>query len=160
MSNPFSGRTIKYEYFKVWHAKETVWFAWTMEKKVWHFQSKCLSRLAWNVKPYFQKKRKRKIISKYRLLKILSTIQSVSQSYVTLQYCNCVLTLILLNNLFSHTHFWLSTNQITSYKIFVQIHKLNGKQCRSWSDGFFRSHLIWIYTVCKGRGCREQQDKD
>ena len=22
-----------------------------------------------------------------------------------------------------------------------------------------RSHLIWIYTVSKGRGCREQQDK-
>ena len=22
------------------------------------------------------------------------------------------------------------------------------KQCRSWSDGFFRNHLIRIYTVC------------
>ena len=28
---------------------------------------------------------------------------------------------------------------------------LNGKQCRSTSVGFFRSQLIWIYTVCKGR---------
>ena len=28
---------------------------------------------------------------------------------------------------------------------------LNGKQCRSRSVGFFRSQLIWIYTVCKGR---------
>ena len=65
-----------------------------------------------------------------------------------------------LNNLISHTHFWLSANQITSYNVFIQIHKLNDKQCRSWSDGFFRSHLIWIYTVCKGRGCCEQQDKD
>ena len=70
-----------------------------------------------------------------------------------------LLTLILLNNLISHTHFWLSANQITSYNFFVQIHKLNDKQCRSWSEGFFRSRLIWIYTVCKGRGCREQQDK-
>ena len=26
---------------------------------------------------------------------------------------------------------------------------LNGKQCRSRSVGFFRSQLIWIYTVCK-----------
>ena len=25
------------------------------------------------------------------------------------------------------------------------------KQCRSRSVDFFRSHLIWIYTVCKGR---------
>ena len=25
--------------------------------------------------------------------------------------------------------------------------KLNEKQFGSWSDGFFRSHLIWIYTV-------------
>ena len=65
----------------------------------------------------------------------------------------------MLNNLLSHTHFWLPTNQITSYNVFIQIHKLNDKQCRSWSDGFFRSHLIWIYTVCKGRGCREQRDK-
>ena len=68
------------------------------------------------------------------------------------------LTRILLNNLICHTHFWLSANQITSYNVFVQIHKLNDKQCRSWSDGFFRSHLIWIYTVCKSRGCCEQQD--
>ena len=29
--------------------------------------------------------------------------------------------------------------------------KVNGKQCRSRSVGFFRSQLIWIYTVCKGR---------
>ena len=27
----------------------------------------------------------------------------------------------------------------------------NGKQCRSRSVGFFRSQLIWIYTVCKRR---------
>ena len=27
----------------------------------------------------------------------------------------------------------------------------NNKQCRSRSVGFFRSQLIWIYTVCKGR---------
>ena len=78
-------------------------------------------------------------------------------------FCCCcwlnMLTLILLNSLISHTHFWLSANQITSYNVFIQIHKLNDKQCRSWSDGFFRSHLIWIYTVCKGRGSREQQDK-
>ena len=26
-----------------------------------------------------------------------------------------------------------------------------GKQCRSRSVGFFRSQLIWIYNVCKGR---------
>ena len=69
------------------------------------------------------------------------------------------LTLILLNNLINYIHFWLSANQIISYNVFVQIHKLNDKQCRSWSDGFFRSHLIWIYFVCKGRGCREQQVK-
>ena len=31
------------------------------------------------------------------------------------------------------------------------IHTLNGKQCRSRSVGFFRSQLIWIYTVCKSR---------
>ena len=62
-----------------------------------------------------------------------------------------ILTLILLNNLISHTHFWLSANKITPYNVFIQIHKLNDKQCRSWS-------AIWSgSTVCKGRGCREQQ---
>ena len=32
----------------------------------------------------------------------------------------------------------------------MSVHKLNEKQCTSRSDGFFRSHLIWIYTVFKG----------
>ena len=34
---------------------------------------------------------------------------------------------------------------------FIKIHILNDKQCRSRSVGFFRSQLIWICTVCKGR---------
>ena len=33
----------------------------------------------------------------------------------------------------------------------LQIQILNGKQSRSRSVGFFRSQLIWIYTVCKER---------
>ena len=33
--------------------------------------------------------------------------------------------------------------------IWIQI--MTGKQWRSKSIGFFRSQLIWIYTVCKGR---------
>ena len=49
--------------------------------------------------------------------------------------------------------------QITWYKVVVQIHNLNDKQRRSWSDGFFESQLIWIYTIDNGRGCRVQQDK-
>ena len=31
------------------------------------------------------------------------------------------------------------------------VYILNCKQCSSRSVGFFRSQLIWIYTVCKGR---------
>lgn len=27
--------------------------------------------------------------------------------------------------------------------------QVKGKQCRSRFDGFFRSHQIWIYTICK-----------
>ena len=45
----------------------------------------------------------------------------------------------------------LSPNQITWSRLLIQIHILNDKQCRSRSVGFFRSQLIWIYTVCKGR---------
>ena len=35
--------------------------------------------------------------------------------------------------------------------VFIQIHILNYKQCRSRSVGFFRSQLIWIYTVWKDK---------
>ena len=53
------------------------------------------------------------------------------------------LTLILLNNLISHTHFWLSANQITSYIVFVQIHKLNDKQWRSWSEAIWSGSTLF-----------------
>ena len=40
----------------------------------------------------------------------------------------------------------------SDYLIWIfAINSLNGKQCRSRSVGFFRSQLIWIYIVCKGR---------
>ena len=45
----------------------------------------------------------------------------------------------------------LSDNQITWSWSLIQIHILNDKQCRSSSVGFFRSQLIWICTVRKGR---------
>ena len=68
--------------------------------------------------------------------------------YLILLYS--ILTLVLLNKL-SLPHPFLTVNQSDNWMLFViSIHKLNEKQCRSWSDGFFRSHLIWIYTVFKG----------
>ena len=45
----------------------------------------------------------------------------------------------------------MSANQIPWSRLLIQIHIQNGKQSRSRSVGFFRSQLIWIYTVCKGR---------
>ena len=50
-----------------------------------------------------------------------------------------------------HSHFCFSTNQITWSWLLIQIHILNTKQWTSRSVGFFRSQLIWIYTVCKSR---------
>ena len=61
------------------------------------------------------------------------------------------LTLVMLNKLRCHAHFQFSANQITWSTSLLQIHILNGKKCRSRSAGFFRSQLIWIYTVCKDR---------
>ena len=58
----------------------------------------------------------------------------------------------------NHTHLLFSANQITSSRLFIEIHILNVKQCRSRSVGFWRSQLIWIYTVCKGRYIWVQQD--
>ena len=61
------------------------------------------------------------------------------------------LILIMLNKLKCNTHFWFSTNQITWSRLLIQIHILNDKQCRSRSDGFWRSQLIWIYSVSEDR---------
>ena len=59
------------------------------------------------------------------------------------QVYQIALTIILLNNLISHTHFWLSANQITPFNVFVQIHKLNDKQSRSWSDGIWSGSKLF-----------------
>ena len=45
----------------------------------------------------------------------------------------------------------ISANQINWSTLMKQIHVPNDKECRSRSVGFFRSQLILIYTVCKGR---------
>ena len=74
---------------------------------------------------------------------------SCCSAYVPSYYPD--LTLVLLNKLRCHTYFQFSANQITWSSLLIQIHILNGKQCRSRSVGFFRSQLIWIYTVCKDR---------
>ena len=52
-------------------------------------------------------------------------------------------------------HFQLAANQITWSRLLIQIHILNDKQCRSRSVAFWRSLLIWIYTVCE---CRAYSD--
>ena len=62
-----------------------------------------------------------------------------------------ILTLAILNELRCHPHFWVLANQIAWAGLLLLIQILDGKQCRSRSVGFFRSQLIWIYTVCKGR---------
>ena len=59
----------------------------------------------------------------------------------------------MLNKKRCHTHFQFSANQITWSRLLIQVHILNDKQCRSRSVGFFRSQLIWIYTVYKDRVC-------
>ena len=73
------------------------------------------------------------------------------QCHINLWLLQQWLTLGLLNKLRCHAHFQFTANQITWSRLLIQIHILNGKQCRSRSVCFFRSQLIWIYTVCKGR---------
>ena len=74
---------------------------------------------------------------------------SCCSSYVPSYYPD--LTLVLLNKLRCHTYIQFSANQITWSSLLIHVHILNVKQCRSRSVGFFRSQLIWIYTVCKDR---------
>ena len=78
-----------------------------------------------------------------------------AKGYMQLQKLQCWiwrdLTLVLLNKLRCHAYFQFSANQITWSSLLIQTHILNGKQCRFRSVGFWRSQLIWIYTVCKNR---------
>ena len=57
----------------------------------------------------------------------------------------------MLNKLRCHAPFLFEANQITWSRLFIHIHILNCKQCRFRSVGFWRSQLIWIYTIFKGR---------
>ena len=61
------------------------------------------------------------------------------------------LTLAMLNKLRCQAHFQFWANQIAWFRLLIQVQKLYGKECRSKSVGFFRSRLIWTYTVCKCR---------
>ena len=58
------------------------------------------------------------------------------------------LTLVMLNKLRWRAHFQFLANQITWSWLLIY---MNGNQYRSRSVGFFRSQLIWNYTVCKSR---------
>ena len=82
---------------------------------------------------------------------ILKHALHCSEPFTSFPYSIFELTLVLLNKLRCHTLFKFSANQITWSRLLIWIHILNGKQCRSRSVSFFRSQLIWIYTVCKGR---------
>ena len=61
-----------------------------------------------------------------------------------------ILTIVMLKKRY-YAHLQFSANWITWSRLLTQIHILNGKQCRSRSAGFFRSQLMWIYTVFKDR---------
>ena len=105
-------------------------------------------QFAVNVKPHFLPKMR----DSHQLFTcwIREYITIIHSKYEPLQI-EFSLTLVMLNKLRCHAHFQFSANQITWSRLLIQIHILNGKQCRSRSVGFFRSQLIWIYTVCKGR---------
>ena len=83
-----------------------------------------------------KKKRKKKKKKRKEMLSSLST-KCINSCHA--EYIKC------------HTHFKFSANNIIWSRLLIQIHILNGKQCRFRSVGFFQ--LIWIYTVCKGRVC-------
>ena len=81
---------------------------------------------------------------------INTAIQMYNFSYILLSCIWIWLTRVMLNKLWCHTHFSLSANQISWSRLLIQIYILNDKQCRFRSVGF-RSQLIWIFFVCKGR---------
>ena len=83
-------------------------------------------------------------ISRYSKILLLRPLENQTTPLITLAW---------LNKLRCHTHFKLSANQIAWSRLMIQMYILNGKQCRSRSVGFWRSQLIWIYTICKGRVC-------
>ena len=56
----------------------------------------------------------------------------------------------MLNKFRCHAHFLFSANHIVWSRLLMQLYILHDKQCRSRSVGFWRSHRIWIYTICEG----------
>ena len=46
---------------------------------------------------------------------------------------------------------------ISYFDLLLWAHMLHCKQCGSWSAGFFRSQLIWIYTVFKRVNCLSKE---
>ena len=81
----------------------------------------------------------------------ISRRRSMALEIVSWSISMKIFTLVMLNKLRCPTHFQFSANQITWSRLLIQILIINDKQCRSRSVGFFRSQLIWIYIVCKGR---------
>ena len=89
-----------------------------------------------NIRFCFQKKKK-----------YLTRLNLFLCVYIHVAMTKCfTLTLLMLNKDATPT----SDFQQSDYLIWVfnRIHIFNDKQCRSRSSGFFRSQLIWIYTVC------------
>ena len=70
---------------------------------------------------------------------------------LNMKLTNPILTFVMLNKLRCHAYLQFSAIQITRSRLLIKIHILNDKQCRFRSVGFSRSHLNWIYTVCKDR---------
>ena len=60
---------------------------------------------------------------------------------------NKKLTLVMLNKLKCLAHFQFSASQIIWSRLLILIHKVNGKQCRSRSVGFFRSQHLDLHCL-------------
>ena len=116
-----------------------------IKKKTLHYTIFCLSNSCPVLGPVRKKKKKKK---RKRNFKCCVCKNSSKLYFMASKY---ILTHVLLNKLRCHTYFQFTANQITSSGFLLKICIPNGKQCRSRSIGFFRSQLIWIYTVWKGR---------
>ena len=73
------------------------------------------------------------------------------QLRVSFQSSKTSLTVAMLNTLRCHTHFWFSANlRLLDPDCWYKFIYLMANSANP-DFFFFRSQLIWIYTVCKGR---------
>ena len=133
-------------------------------------------KVAWNIKSYFLGKVRKISWNVVCWSYLLPSMQSVDElgskiddpyiwipSWVWYLSVRCgitlFVTLVMLNKLRCHNHFQLSANHLAWFRLLIQIHKLNDKQCRSRSVDFLEANWSGSTVFAKAGLIRVQRTR-